>query len=400
MKNNNWHLGLLLGALGVFALHTSAAQAGGFQVRLHSAALTGLAYAGNAAIGDEISAMVDNPANLAYLAASQVSLNLTPIWPTIKFRSNAGVPTGDAGVSAVVPAGYAAWKLNHRWTFGLALQTPFGLKTDYSVTSGVQSLNMLSDLQTNRLTPTVGMKINDFISIGLGFQLMYSNAELTRQVPIGGGATAISRVKGHGYGMSGVGGIIIQPWKSTRFGLAYNSANSATVRGNQSLNPLVRPRLPSRADVKYPDFGTFSIHHELNDQWAVMGSIVYTRWSRFKELRVKMDGQPDDVIIFNWRNTIFWSLGTTYKPTDKWILRAGIGLDETPVSLDTLRTPGIPDSRRKWVSFGAGYNMGSFDLNVGYTHEFVNRARIDRGAVAGDVNQHVDFISLELKYKF
>lgn len=399
MKNNNWRLRLLLGAFGIFALH-SPVQAGGFQVRLHSAPLTGLAYAGNAAIGGEISAMVDNPANLVYLMANQISANLTPIWPTIKYRSNAGVPSGDAGVSAVIPAGYGALKLNNRWTLGIAMQTPFGLKTDYSATSGVQTHNMLSDLQTLRLTPTVGVKINDFLAIGFGLQFMYSNAELTRQVPIGGGSTAISRVKGHGYAMSGVGGIIIQPWKSTRFGLAYNSANSTTVRGNQSLNPLVRPRLPMRADIKYPDFGTFSIHHELNNQWAVMGSIVYTRWSRFKEIRGKIDGQPDDVVTFNWRNTLFWSLGATFKPTDKWILRAGVGLDETPVALDTLRTPGIPDSRRKWLSFGAGYNIGSFDINVGYTHEFVNRARIERVGILGDFNQHVDFISLELKYKF
>lgn len=403
MKKNNWYLGLLLGIFGV-SCHSDAI-AGGFQVRLHSTPLIGTAYAGNAAIGGELSAMEDNPANMAYLMSSQIAATATPVWPTIKFRTDAGVSVRDAGVSAVVPAGYVAKKINDRWTVGLSMTSPFGLKTDYpaSATSPVRGHNVLSELTTHRFTPSVSFKINDYVSIGLGIQAMYSNAELTRYAT--GVSPLLVRVKGHGWGVGGIAGLIVQPCKSTRFGLVYNSNNKTTVRGNRRIDAIGQ-RLAASADIQYPGYTTLSVHHDINSQWAVMASVIYTNWNRFKEIRIKTATQADAVTTYNWRNTWFWSVGGSYKPTDRWIVRAGVGLDQTPAGRDNLRTPGIPDSRRKWVSVGAGFKATScIELAASYTHEFVSRARSElvdpvRGNVSGDYNQHVDFVSFEIKYKF
>lgn len=425
MKKASWRLQVLLGAIS-FATLIQNASAGGFQVRLHSAPLTGTAYAGNAAIGNEISAMVDNPANLAYSIASQIAVTATPIWPTIKFRSDTGVAIRDSGASAVVPSGYASWNFNSKWKFGAALTTPFGLKTDYPAASPSGPFNMLTDLLTEQLTVVAAYKVNDMISLGAGLQGMYSNAELTKVAVISAANSTpliSSRVKGKGWSAGGVVGLIVQPTCSTRVGLAHNFSSSTKVKGNLRFNALVpgvtAPASASaQSDVKYPGFTTLSVHHQINDQWAAMASVIYTAWSRFKELRLRFSNGTSDVTNFDFRDTWFWSIGATYKPAEHWVLRAGIGLDESAVKSDTSRHPSVPDSRRKWVACGATYAFSkNWDLTVSYAHEFVSRTRIDNtknvaavgnnGVISsvsrqlsGNINQHIDFVGLQLRYTF
>lgn len=425
MKKANWRLQVLLGAIS-FATVIQGASAGGFQVRLHSSPLMGTAYAGNAAIGNEISAMVDNPANLAYSIASQVAASITPIWPTIKFRTDAGASIRDSGASAVVPSGYASWNFSNKWKFGAALTTPFGLKTDYPAASQAGPFNMLTDLLTEQLTVVAAYKVNDIVSLGAGLQGMYSNAELTKVAVISAANSAPligSRVKGKGWSAGGVVGLIVQPTCSTRIGLAYNFNSSTKVRGNLKFNALVAGVTPpasasAEANVKYPDFTTLSVHHQINDQWAAMASLIYTGWSKFKELRLKFSNGTSDVTNFDFRDTWFWSIGATYKPAEHWVLRAGIGLDESAVKSDTSRHPSVPDSRRKWLTCGATYTFSkNWDLTVSYAHEFVSRTRVDNTKtvaaignnnvltavsrrLSGDFNQHIDFVGLQLRYTF
>ena len=414
MKIINYRWQVALGAFGFMAI-SQPVKASGFQIRLHSAPLIGTAYAGNAAIGNEITAMIDNPANLAYCMASQIAVGATPIWPTIKFRSDAGVAVRDSAASAVVPSGFASWNFNSKWKFGLALTTPFGLKTDYSATSVVAPFNMLTDLLTQKATAVAAYKVNDILSLGVGLEAMYSNAELTK-LALPSPLNITSRIKGKGWGVGGTVGFIVQPTCATRIGLAYNFSILTKVRGNVRFTPQ-RPasnliNASTEASVKYPDSATLSVHHQINEQWALMASAIYTGWSKFKELRLKFSsGLPDDVTSFNFRNTWFWSIGVTYKPTADWILRAGIALDEGAIKSDDNRHFSVPDSRRKWLACGATYKFSkNWDLTASYAHEFVSHTRISgtktypaplpAKTLSGNFRQHIDFVALQVRYTF
>ena len=69
-------------------------------------------------------------------------------------------------------------------------------------------------------------------------------------------------------------------------------------------------------------------------------------WSRFKELRVKLDtGAPDSVTNESWNDTTFASLGATWKLDPQWALRCGLAVDSSAVD-NNHRTPRIPDNDR------------------------------------------------------
>lgn len=66
-----------------------AAQAAGFALKEQSGTGLGSAFAGQAAGGDDISAMFINPAAITRQSGSRISLVTTYIMPRVQFRSGA-----------------------------------------------------------------------------------------------------------------------------------------------------------------------------------------------------------------------------------------------------------------------------------------------------------------------
>jgi len=77
-----------------------------------------------------------------------------------------------------------------------------------------------------------------------------------------------------------------------------------------------------------------------------------------------------------FRNTWNISLGANYYPTDKVILRAGIGYDQTPVR-DDYRNVGLPDNNRYVIALGGHYQASNaIGIDLGWLHIFFNKAHI------------------------
>ena len=121
------------------ALSTASdAYAGGaFAIREQSAYGRGAAYAGIAA-GGSLSSMFWNPANLSDVRRTEMEAGATAVFrhsdvkldpqPQLGFP---GSNEGHIGQDAVVPAGYAASRLNDRIVVGVGINVPFGLTTEY-----------------------------------------------------------------------------------------------------------------------------------------------------------------------------------------------------------------------------------------------------------------------------
>jgi long-chain fatty acid transport protein len=81
-------------------------------------------------------------------------------------------------------------------------------------------------------------------------------------------------------------------------------------------------------------------------------------------------------------------------------------VDTTPTYAAT-RSPRVPDSTRKFLSFGVGYKATEkFEINASYTHIFVNNAHLN-GAVsstgdvlAGNFDDYGNLLSISAQYKF
>jgi len=102
-----------------------------------------------------------------------------------------------------------------------------------------------------------------------------------------------------------------------------------------------------------------------------------------------------------------YSIGASYRYTEKLKFRVGSAYDQTPVK-DAYRTARIPDNNRIWMSVGANYKLSSSSsFDAGYTHIFINNAPINQGAVGtvtgqvqGSYNSSIDIISIQYTHTF
>ena len=236
------------------------------------------------------------------------------------------------------------------------------------------------------------------------------------------GVDGYARIKGDdwGYGYQ-VGGF----WKLTpndRVAINYRSKISHRLSGTGDFtstpgyqllqaNPALAGSLPpfsnttGTADFTTPAVLSGSYWHQA-EKFGFGIDLAWTKWDVFKELRVKYgNGQPDSVEAFNWRNTVYASIGGDYYLNDKLTLRGGIAVDSTP-TYNAVRDVRVPDSTRQMVSVGLGYKASEhFEINASYAHIFVNQAHINSTSSTGDVvsgnfSDYGNLLSMSAIYKF
>lgn len=436
------------------AAASGGAAASGFALIEQSASGLGNAYAGGAAAAEDASAVFFNPAGLTRVPGRQMVIAGHAIRPSAKFTNNGttngvggagtGGNGGDAGDWAIVPNFYYAMDINPQWKFGLGINAPFGLKTEYDNGWVGRYHALTSELKTVNINPMLAVKVNDKVSFGFGVSYQNAEAELTRNVDFGtvcfgsvftpAGCTAAGILPGNAGAVRSDGffkldgddwswgwnlGGLFQVTPDTRIGVAYRSEVKHTLSGKATFN---NPTLPgafaaltattatttgnATADVTLPESFSASFVSRVNPKWEIMGDASWTRWSRFKELRVKFaNGAADNVTPENWGDTWRVSFGASYQYSDPLKLRFGIAYDQTPVS-DQFRTARIPDEDRIWLAIGGSYKVSpKGKIDFGYAHLFVDDASIREtvtgsGSLRGSYKSDVNILSAQYTHNF
>jgi len=406
--------------LGFVVFTTSmTAHAAGFALIEQNASGMGNAYAGGAAIAEDASTIFFNPAGMTYIQGTQGVGALHLIKPSAEFNNNATIPAagtppkpfggtgGDAGDLAFVPNTYFKMDFTDSIKLGVGLNAPFGLKTEYDSTWMGRFQAVKSELKAININPSIAFKVNDRLSIGAGVSAMWAQAELTRAFNLGATETNV-KIKGDDWGFGYNLGAIFQVTPDTRIGVAYRSKIDQDLEGDSSSSGFALLNTDVKANVSLPENFSLSAFSKMNDSWDIMGDVTWTRWSRFKELRIDFaNALPDAVTPENWENTMRYSVGVNYLYSEKIKLRGGLAYDEEAIK-DEFRTVRIPGNDRKWVSLGASYVYSpTSKFDVGYTHLFISDASIDdnqiaqgNGRVRGDYEGSVDILSLQYTHNF
>lgn len=388
-------------AAALLAMSGSAA-ASGFALIEQSASGMGNAFAGGAAIADDASTVFFNPAGMSRLNGKQIAIAAHAITPSAKYTSSAGVPSGgDAGSTSIVPNAYFVMEINPDMRFGLGVNVPFGLETNYDPNWAGKQQAIKSKIETVNVNPSLSYRVNDALSIGGGLDYQHIKGELTQDQ---GGAVGLADVNGTdnawGYNL----GALYNLDATTRIGVAYRSAISYTLNGTIATS-LPFANGPVSLAIKLP--GSFSISgfHQYSEKWDVMADLSWTGWSTFNQVKiVNATGATISNTPENWKDTVRVSVGATYHYNRQWLSRVGLAYDQAPVP-DAFRTARIPDNNRTWLAFGGQYKPSAASaIDVGYSHLFVNDAPINvptpAPALVGTYNLSVNTLSVQYTYSF
>jgi len=450
MNNKRLQQSLVILTCGVvMTTGVSQVNAAGFQLIEQSVSSMGTAYAGASALAEDATTVFFNPAGMTRLPGSNVSGGLHIVIPGAEFSDRgsthvlgaAGVTLGnnsggDAGEVAFAPNLFLTHELNEKVFLGLGLNVPFGLATEYPDSWMGRYHATRSEIMTFNINPSLAYKVNDALSLGIGINAMYIDAELSNAIDFGsmdalglfglppgalgltpaasdGKATVSGDDWGWGYNLG-----LMYELPQTRFGVSFRSKVDFDVSGEGEFK-VPHPGLATafsntgaHSDVTLPWTFSLSAVHQLNPEWSIMADYTRTGWSSLEELRFKFNnGLPDGVTTMEWKDSNRFSVGATYTPDPKWTYRAGLAYDESPVPNAEYRTPRVPTDDRIWLAFGIGYKISSsLSLDVGYAHLFVDDPEVDkditdpentlRGGLNGVYDASVDIVSAQLNWRF
>lgn len=389
----------------------SSAMAGGFAIGTQSGSGTGNAFAGGAAAADDASVAWYNPALMTLLPDRQVAGALHVLKPSFKFQNNGSTSPigtgegGDGGDWAFVPNGFFTMAINPSLSFGLALNVPFGLKTEFESGWRGQFTALKSEIKTVNINPSVAYKINNMVSIGGGVSLQRIEAELTNAVGGGNISTLSADDLGYGFNL----GVMVQPSPATRIGVHYRSKIKYELDGKVEFSLTPAGNSNVRADLEVPDSASLSLVQALGNL-ELLADITWTGWSSVQQLQVVRTsgagaGTTLVTLPFNWDDTWRYAIGANYKLNPQTKFRVGVALDKTPTN-DVDRTSRLPDQDRTWLAFGVQFKPTKTSiLDVGYAHEFIKDANINNsqgaaGQLTGTFKNKADILSVQYSLSF
>lgn len=436
-------------ALSVLGLAPNLSPAAGFALIEQSSSSLGTAFAGAAASAQDASTVYFNPAGMTYLQGRQTSVALHFIQPSVKFNddgsSASGGNGGDGGESGIVPNFYYVMDINPDVRFGLGINVPFGLATEYANDWQGRYQAVKSEVETLNINPSLAFNINPQWSFGMGANFQYFKATLTNAIDISTICLALERggrlpsgtcagaglntpqtaatdgfsdLSGSSWGVGYNLGLIYAPREGTRLGLAYRSEIRHTLDGNADFTlPSAANAIPTFAraftdtaafaTINLPDTLSLSLSHQLNDAWTLLADYTRTGWSSYDRLVVDFENpyKSSSTEVNNWDDSNRYSLGATFAPGRRWIYRAGLAYEDAPVPSAEMRSARIPDGSRTWAAIGLGYRTaGSLSIDVGYAHLFVNDDDINRvieqtgNRLKGSFDSRVDILSAQLNW--
>lgn len=436
--------GSVLCALLLAAILPAArdADAAGLALLEQSPRLTGLAYAGTAAIAEDASMAFFNPAGLTRLQGGSAVMSGYVIDLDIQLDATqattwgqpitgaGGLMSANGGTSEAVPQFHFAQRLAEQWVAYLGVTVPFGADIDYDDQSVTRYIGTLSKLQTINVNPAIAFGPVEGISLGAGFNAQHARAHFNQKFavptfPVFPEFDINSLITANDWAFGWNAGVLYELTPEARFGIGYRSAIHYTLTGDVDLllPSLLGPSVPgsARAGLTVPQSVTMSGYWDVTPWLAVMADVAWTEWSAYQQLSLQLDVPTlpatlqellggttiRDSIYESFRDAWRGTVGVQLRPTDALTVRFGSGFDQSPV-YDANRTLRLPDGNRVLLSLGFGYEfLDDVFVDFGYTHFFISDGTIDetnttpdRSRITGNYENTADVFGLQFTYNW
>jgi long-chain fatty acid transport protein len=402
-KTSHFKISAIITSFSIFI--STTAFAGGLYISEFGTPSMGVAAAGSQAVASDASTAFHNPAGMTRLNGKQLMLTGGALYSTVKFDKDDDTPIdggngGDAGGPAPILGQFYVHSFTDRFKLGASLISITGSVLDYDEDWTGRYLNTEVTLITVTLNPTLAYRVTDWLSIGAGPQIMYANLEMKLRAPPPDGTGEI-KIDGDdvefGYGL----GAMVEIGDRTRLGVIYQSEMTPDFSGDVKFSgPAAPDDVGTDTEITLAQFIRASIYHELNDHWALLGTVGWEDWSAFNNINIST-GQGSRNIPRNWDDTYKLAAGVHFRPVEKWLLQLGFAFDTSPVDADD-RTPDMPIDRQIRYATGIQYQW-SEDVSLGgqFVYADYGDARIRNDLLRGDYDRNdIFFLAFNAQWKF
>jgi long-chain fatty acid transport protein len=414
------------GLVLALTLMSSPAWAGAIWVYESGAPDLGTAAAGRAAMALDASTAFGNPAGMTNLDKTEYVGSLMGILPSGGFRTDSKSTfgpwtcTGDVGNLMPGSSSFFVYKLNDKWRLGGSLTSYIGISGNFGDNwAGRYYLQSVS-LTTISFTPTVAYKVNDWLSIGAGPNIIWGKLKQSAAInnALDGLPDGRLTIDDNTFGFGGIVGIMIEPQKGTRIGVSYLSPvqmDFSDVASASGLGPtlsFVVDRLNvSKVDMKQtlPQQVMLSVYHEVNDKLALMANFGWQNWRAFGNIGLEVDATNTNSLTANshLRDTYHGAIGMQYRIMPQWLWSLGIAYDSAASSY-TYRNPTTAFDRQWRYATGIQYALRD-NITLGLAYELMDlgtaRMNAQRGSLAGRIagdfpSNLVNFVAANIKWQF
>jgi len=385
-KEENMKKAILGCAVTAALVNTSNVMAGGLWLNEFGDFAGGRASAGASAGTDDAATIAHNPASSSRIEGDQLFVSGGVYLPDIQFdvdysSQREGFDNGgDAGLTA--PAASLAYVHNYddsKWSTGVYLGGFAGAGLEYNDNWAGRYNATDVDLLLMMLGVTVAYEINDKLTVGAALQGWYSSLEQKLAVPRlrPGLEDGRAKIDGDDSGFGFTLGALYELDDRTRFGAFYQSELEPKYDGNLKLKPADL-EVSTDTELNMAQYLRLSMHHDLDENWAVNLTIGWDDWSVLDNVFVSTE-RGGAGIPTKWRDTYHYAWGAEYRLNDRWDFTGGVAYDTNPVDAGD-RTPELPVDRQIRYAVGAQYHL-SDDMTVG---GYVNYADLGKARIEAE----------------
>lgn len=365
---------------------------------------TGLAGAGQAARAQDASTLVTNPAGMTRLPDRMLTGGLQALYGDTPYRLD-----DDAGLQGNSPGNTIGWfpgasmfyhqRINDQWSAGIGLYGNYGLGLDFGEWAGDRLIKK-STLVGMTLSPALAWKLSDKVSWGVGVGINYGYLSLTRNV-----AGADQKQSDHDWALNFRTGLLFDLTEATRAGVTYTSKTEYhfSIDGTARFPQLPNQQysLPITAQVNTPAQLMFSLVHDINTQWSVMGDLGWQDWSAYGANQVTLVGTTPERNN-RLKDTWHTALGVQFRPDDRWRLNSGVAYDSSFYRSQTDTSLTMPSGDAWRFGVGAQYQLTpSSNIGAAFEYLMMDSSEVTSTAVKGSYdNPAIYFLSINYSQTF
>jgi long-chain fatty acid transport protein len=388
-----------------FLAASQLVDAGGLWLNEYGSPAMGRARAGAQAGVNDASTVLHNPATMSRLDSKQWMAAGTLIYSEVEFDLERTLPNlngtnegKDAGgLAPGASAFYVNPNFNDKWSWGFSVAGLAGAALDYTDSWAGRFQATEVELVTIGFMPGVSYQLNDWLSVGIGPQLVYAELLVDLAVPRIGLPDAKAEIDGDDTEFGYKLGLAAELSDKTRLGITYQSELDFEFSGDFKLSAAgvdvgVDSELPLAAFVR------IGLTHQLTEDIGLHATWGWDDWSTLDNVNLSTN-TAGAVIKADWDDTYHYAAGIDYKTSPNWTLTTGISYDTNPISKHN-RNAQLPVDRQIRYAFGAQYEYGKqFSMGGQLVYGDMGKASIEGIGYGGEFKTNqVFFFSINANW--